>query len=157
MDQMDESTIAIAMLGAIAIQQANAKKRRRSQWTKQWLRKRERYSHMTLLRDLKENNPDDFRNYLRMPDESFQLLLSQVSPLITKQDTVLRESITAEQRLIATLRFLATGRTYEDLKFSTGISAQSLGRIIPETCGAIVKVLQREYLKVSTFFIFCCC
>ncbi|XP_073485058.1 LOW QUALITY PROTEIN: uncharacterized protein [Aquarana catesbeiana] len=83
-----------------------------------------------------------------MPDESFQLLLSKVSPLITKKDTVLRPSIPAEQRLVATLRFLATGRSYEDLKFTTGISAQSLGRIIPETCQAIKRIMQEEYLKL---------
>ena len=40
------------------------KKRKRSCWSKEWLKKREEYSHMTLLKELKENNPNDFRNYL---------------------------------------------------------------------------------------------
>lgn len=89
MDQVDERTIAITMLGIMVIQQAQKKKKiRRRQWTKQWLRNHEKYSHMTLLRDLKEKNPDDFRNYLRMPDEAFQLLLSHVAPLIRRQDPV---------------------------------------------------------------------
>jgi hypothetical protein len=44
----------------------------------------------------------------------------------------MRNSIIAEERLTATLRYLATGNSYEDLKFSTGISPQSLGKIIPE-------------------------
>lgn len=56
-----------------------------------------------LAEELKENNPDDFKNYLRMADDCFQHLLGLVSPLITKQDTVLRCSITLDQRLIATL------------------------------------------------------
>jgi hypothetical protein len=46
-------------------------------------------------------------------------------------------SISPHERLTVTLRFLATGRSHEDLKFRTLISAQSLGHIIPETCEAI--------------------
>lgn len=61
----------------------------------------------------------------------------------------LRPSISPHERLTATLRFLATGRSYEDLKFSTLISPQALGQIIPETCQAIYSVLKNKYLKVK--------
>jgi len=60
---------------------------------------------------------------------AFIFYLDLIRPRITKQDTVMRQAIPAEERLIATLRFLATGRSYEDLKFSTGIAAQTLGSI----------------------------
>ena len=76
-----------------------------------------------------------------MTDPVFNRLLELLSPYITRQDTVMRESITAEQRLIATLRYLATGRNLQDLKFSTGISPQALGIIIPDTCSAIIQVM----------------
>ena len=55
----------------------------------------------------------------------------------------------SHERLSVTLRFLATGRSYEDLKFSAAISPQALGVIIPETCAAIYEVLKKDYLKVS--------
>jgi len=42
-----------------------------------------------------------------------------------------------------------TGRSYEDPKFTAGISPQALGVIIPETCAPIYEVLKKEYLKVS--------
>jgi hypothetical protein len=48
-----------------------------------------------------------------------------------------------------THRFLATGRNYEDLKFSAAISPHALGVIIPETCAAVHEVLKKYYLKVS--------
>ena len=83
-----------------------------------------------------------------MDSQAFDELLKLVKNRITKQDTVMRRSITAEHRLIATLRFLATGRSYEDLQFSTGISAPSLSKIIPETCKALYQVLRTEFLKV---------
>ncbi|XP_068127844.1 putative nuclease HARBI1 [Hyperolius riggenbachi] len=91
--------------------------------------------------------PDDYRNYLRMPQEAFHYLLHVVTPLISKEDTWMRKSITPEQRLTATLRFLATGRSLQDLKFSTGISPQALGIIIPETCQAIIDALKGEFMK----------
>ncbi|KAJ8913965.1 hypothetical protein NQ315_008956 [Exocentrus adspersus] len=66
---------------------------------------------------------------------------------IQKEDTVMRSAISSRERLSSTLRFLATGRNYEDLKFSNRISAQALGKIIPETSKAIFDVLQNEYCK----------
>lgn len=75
-------------------------------------------------------------------------LLKLVTPLIARQDTTMRSAITTHERLSATLRFLATGRNYEDLKFCTAISPQALGRIIPETCSAIFCVLHEKYMKV---------
>ena len=45
-----------------------------------------------------------------------------LSPFIEKEGTILRKSISAHERLTATLRFLATGCSYKDLKFSTRIA-----------------------------------
>jgi len=84
-----------------------------------------------------------------MENHTFYELLNLIKPLIEKQNTIMRESISAEERLVATLRFLVTGRSFEDLKFSCEISAQALGKIIPETCRAIYSVLRPKYLKVS--------
>ena len=77
-----------------------------------------------------------------MSEENYLELLSILDPVLKKQDTVLRQSISSHERLTATLRFLATGCSYEDLKFSTRISPQALGQIIPETC-------QQNYIPVT--------
>lgn len=145
---MDDEKKALATL--VICSAMKSRKRKRSCWTKKWLQRRDEFSHMTLLKELKENNPDDFRNYLRMSDEVFQEIHATIAPFIQKQDTMLRKAISSEQRLIATLRFLATGRSLEDLKFSTAISAQSLGNIIPETCRALWHALRDQYMKVSS-------
>jgi len=73
-----------------------------------------------------------------------------VSPLIQGKKHKMRQAVTPHDRLTATLRFLATGRSYEDLKFSTTMSPQALGKFIPETCRAIYKVL-KEYYKVRVW------
>jgi hypothetical protein len=79
----------------------------------------------------------DYCNYLKMSKDNVMNLLEKVRPLIEKQDTILRTAITAEKQLAITIRFLATGRSYEDLTISAIISPQALGKILPETCRAI--------------------
>nr|CAH7753543.1 unnamed protein product [Callosobruchus chinensis] len=87
-----------------------------------------------------------------MDETTYLELMSAVTPIIQKQDKVMRFSITPHERLSATLRFLATGRNYEDWKFSTVISPQALGRIIPEACVAIYRVFAKDFLKVKIYW-----
>ena len=59
-----------------------------------------------------------------MNKENYLDLLERITSLIKKQDNVMRSAITPHERLVATLRFLITGGSLEDLKFSTSMSAQ---------------------------------
>ncbi|XP_039968228.1 uncharacterized protein LOC120780012 [Bactrocera tryoni] len=52
----------------------------------------------------------------------------------------MREAISAENRLAISLRFLATGNSSEDQKFSKVIFAQAVLKIVIETYEAITKV-----------------
>ena len=79
-----------------------------------------------------------------MDENCYLKLLQHITPLIKRQDTVMRKLISPHERLTVTLRFLATGRSYEDMKFSTAISPAALSIIIPETCRAIYEVLRNE-------------
>ncbi|KAJ8866231.1 hypothetical protein PR048_032074, partial [Dryococelus australis] len=56
------------------------------------------------------------------------------------------KAVTPNERLMATLRYLATGRTLEDLKLSCSIVPQTLGKLIPDNCEAIFKAL-KNYCK----------
>ncbi|KAK4874369.1 hypothetical protein RN001_013729 [Aquatica leii] len=83
-----------------------------------------------------------------MNEDTYLELLALVSPLIKKSDTQMRSAITPHKKLTTTLRFLATGRSYEDLKFTTIISLLALGCIRPETCLSLYAVLKTDYLKL---------
>lgn len=111
---------------------------------------REKFTHINLLNELKLE-PEDWYNYLRMDESTYLELLKIITPYIKRSDTRMRKAITAHERLTATLRFLATGRSYEDLKFTCAISASALSEIIPDTCKAIYEGLKQEYMKVSIF------
>ncbi|XP_069618541.1 uncharacterized protein [Ranitomeya imitator] len=121
-------------------------KRKHRMWTREWLQKRSDLSHMQLVRELQEKNPHDFRNYLRMSEESFKHLLERITPLIQRKDTAMRDAIPADERLAVTLRFLATGRSLQYLHFSSAISRPLLSVLIPETCNAIFHSL-RSYMQ----------
>lgn len=146
---------AAAFIAAILLIEDDEKPAKKRKWCKQWLLDRNKYSHMRLLKELEEKEPLDFKNYLRMDSDAYTSLLALIYNKITKKDTIMRKAISAEERLVATLRYLATGCSYEDLKFRTGISPQALSEIIPETCKAIYDALKTSYLRVSknNFFI----
>lgn len=137
------------ILGMCMKKQKQSRVQRRV-WCKEWLMRREELgSHATLYRELHDKPDDGFIQYMRMDINSFHTLLGRVGPYITKQDTHLRQSISPEARLEATLRFLSSGCSYTALQYSTRISKQSLSLIIPETCQAIYTALRDDYLKVS--------
>ncbi|KAL0829841.1 hypothetical protein ABMA28_003324 [Loxostege sticticalis] len=104
---------------------------------------------MNLLRQLE---PQEFKIFIRMDRDCFLLLLNLVKPLIKKSDTNYRNSIPAEERFVATLQYLTTGRCLRNLQFSTVISHQLLSKIIPETCETIIKVLNEIIRDATQWF-----
>ncbi|KAK4876884.1 hypothetical protein RN001_009390 [Aquatica leii] len=121
---------------------------KRKRWVKNWLKKRVEYSHLVLLKEILEADAADYKNYFRMSATTFNKLLSMVKPFIQRQNSNTRECITAEERLAVTLRYLATGRYFEDLKFSAIISPSAISKAVIETCEVLVYVLQ-DYIKTN--------
>jgi len=86
------------------------KRKKRSFWSRSWLCERSVHgAYHALLHELRESDRESFQNFLRMDVTSFELLLSKVTPAITRQDTIMRKSIPAAERLALTLRWLASG------------------------------------------------
>ncbi|KAL4149963.1 hypothetical protein QTP88_003814 [Uroleucon formosanum] len=59
----------------------------------------------------------------------------------------MRKSIPASQRLSITLRYLASGADFEDLKFQSCIAPRTLSGIIIETCEAINESLDNIQVR----------
>ncbi|KAG5869550.1 hypothetical protein JTB14_037167 [Gonioctena quinquepunctata] len=142
----EAACIAIVITECLKRKQKRNRRRRRV-WTKDWLKKRHQYTHESLLSDLRFGEPDDFRNFLRLDGTSYDELLEMVTPIIQKTNTNMRDAISPSQRLSITLRYLATGNTFEDLKFTSAISPQSISMIVMETCTALTHCL-KEYIQI---------
>ena len=108
-----------------------------------WREEKDRGSYNQILRELVAvDTPNDFRNYLR-------ILLQSLKPIIEKENTLLRDSISAGARLEATLLYLASGSPYSRLEYRIRITITSLSRIFPETCSAIYEALKENHVKVD--------
>lgn len=144
---MSEEALQFLVLNELCEDEVRPAKKRKV-WSKEWYQNRAQFSHSNLMSELRVTAPDDFKNFLRMDSKTYDELLDKVRPFIEKKDTNMRIAISVNERLSATLRFLASGQSFEDLKFLTAISPQSLGTIIIETCSVINKVL-KEYIQVG--------
>lgn len=100
------------------------------------------------LSELVAEPSGEFQKFTRMSQTDFDNLLNKVLPAIAKQDTQLRKAIPARIRLAITLRYLATGDSFESLHFLFKISPQLISKIIPEVCQALNEALKEE-IKVS--------
>ena len=84
-----------------------------------------------------------FREMLRMSYEDFKMILSQIEEYITPhQVNGGNKVISAPERLVLALRFLATGESFKSLQ----ISSRNISYIVQQFCDAIIKVLVPVFL-----------
>ena len=79
-------------------------------WTKPYISRNSSLgAYNTLVQELRTEDAAAFKNFLRMDQTCFDELLEMVKPHLQKQDTNMRKSIPAGEKLALTLRYLATG------------------------------------------------
>ncbi|XP_068082892.1 uncharacterized protein [Anabrus simplex] len=123
-------------------------RKERRWWSRPWIQRREELGASSrLFQELKEEDPETYRNVLRMSPSKFQELLELVEPLIKKQDTKMREAIPCKIKLEITLRYLATGDSFRSLALLFRVSHNSISVFLPEVLAAIFEVLQ-PFMKV---------
>lgn len=102
---------AAAAIVAICVSIKMRRRKKRSVWVKDWIKRRAQLgAYNQLLSELKNEDPECYKNFLRMKHDDFQYLCDKISPAIKKQDTNMRLAISVEERLAITLRFLASGK-----------------------------------------------
>ena len=73
--------------------------------------------------------------------------MTLVQPAITKQTTNMRKPVSPEEKLAVTLRFLATGESYESLMYQFRIHRSTIAGFIPIVCYHIYHSLKEEFLS----------
>lgn len=100
---------AAVVAAVIAICAAELNRRKRRIWVRKLYQRRQALGcYPTLLRELRDEDPESFRGYLRMDIETFDALLELVEEEI-QLNAKYRFPISTRERLAVTLRFLATG------------------------------------------------
>ena len=72
--------------------------------------------------------------FVRMPSQRFTHLLSLVGPHLQRTTTKMREPIYPAERLVLTMRLLASGDSQQSPCFSFRISRAAICTILSETC-----------------------
>jgi hypothetical protein len=109
MARLPAAKLEAAVYVALAINKRRIVKRKC--WVKNWVRRRDRQGVYTpLISELQLEDAQQFRNFTRMSAVEVQSLVNMLGPVIGKQDTVMKNAISVEERMIVTLRFLATGK-----------------------------------------------
>ncbi|XP_069837965.1 uncharacterized protein [Dendropsophus ebraccatus] len=118
------------------------KKKRHRYWVHPILQDREQTGVFTnLYQDLRRYE-DKFKAFCRLTVAQFDSLLQLVAVDLTFEDTPMRRAISAEERLLITLRFLATGESYASLHFQFRVGVTTISRIVRCTCVVIWQKLQ---------------
>jgi len=109
---MDSRKKRKVILMAIILLLKRRRKRRinRKVWQMSWIgRRREKGVFHTLVQELITEDKPTYKRYFRLDERLFKYVLENVGSAIYKQDTHMRQAISADERLAVTLRYLATG------------------------------------------------
>ncbi|KAK7461651.1 hypothetical protein BaRGS_00038600 [Batillaria attramentaria] len=145
----DDTSVIIALTTAVVLRRQQRRRARRW-WVRPHLTLEMKLTHgayYALMEELRNEDAGSLTNFLRMDDGHFHFLLDLISDDIQFADTPMRPCIPPGERLAVTLRFLASGDSYQSLSFLYRIGRTTLGEIIPHTCRMIVKALDK-YIKV---------
>ena len=113
-----------------------------------WIKEHEtKGAFNNIFHDLSLNDQEGFRQFMRMNYEQFIEICNYVSPLIIKEDTNMRKSISPKKRLALTLRFLATGESFRSLEYQFRINRKAISYIVEDVCVALISTLSSKYLK----------
>ncbi|XP_025195888.1 protein ALP1-like [Melanaphis sacchari] len=110
----------------------------------------ERQSHghyFQLYKQLRKDNVKFF-NYFRMSISSFDELLSYIENDIKRQDTNMRIAIQPEEKLVITLRYLATGCSLKELHYNFRIGKSTASEIVRTVCKSIWCILKEKCIPI---------
>ena len=112
-----------------------------------YLRRRvERGYYNTIIKELSTESPLLYRNFTRINEALFDEIVLRVTPHIRRKLTYWRRPIEPGLRVAITLRYLATGETYRSLPYQFRVAPNTISKIVPDTCRAIVAEFGDEYL-----------
>jgi hypothetical protein len=102
------------------------------------------------MAELAQEDRDGYKNFQRVDPDLFHEILARVGPRIEKQDTFMRKALEPGLRLAITLRYLATGNSYMSLQYGFRVANNTISKIIPETCEAIIDAFQEVMICPTT-------
>lgn len=99
------------------------------------------------MKELHKEDVKGFTNFLRVDYDIYQEILQRIEGRIKKQDTNYRKALSPGLKLAITLRYLAAGDNYHSLMYGFRVAHNTISKLIPEVCEAIIAEFAPEYVK----------
>jgi hypothetical protein len=100
--------------------QARRRRRRRTCWSRAWLgpeRRRQFGLYDQLMVELRGEDTESFKNFLRMPPDMYDEIVRRLHPRLVKKSTAMREPLEPGLKVAMTLRHLASGTRYKSMRY----------------------------------------
>ncbi|KAI3468098.1 hypothetical protein Pfo_024761 [Paulownia fortunei] len=97
------------------------------------------------------NSPDfpeeEFKKAFRMGKDTFDLICNELSSVVAKENTMLRDAVPVRQRVAVCIWRLATGEPLRLVSKKFGLGISTCHKLVLEVCSAIRNVLMPKYLR----------
>ena len=97
--------------------------------------------------ELRNEDQASFKNFMRMPPEMFDELLTIMGPRITKHNANYKETLDAGLKLALILRHLASGTKYHSMSYGWRVPHNTISLLITKVCQAIIDEYKDEVMK----------
>lgn len=139
------------------------RKKARRLWYREWLgplRRKQFGIYDQLMVELRREDPASFRNFMRMPPDMFDEILLKITPRITKQHTWYRPPLEPGMKLAITLRHLASGARYMDMRYAWRIPHNTISKIVREVNITLYffyyTFMKKQFLLYYVIFLILC-
>ncbi|XP_011705567.1 PREDICTED: uncharacterized protein LOC105460769, partial [Wasmannia auropunctata] len=138
------------LVAAMLLDRKKRKYKNRKYWVSNFLTQRDTNGAYNVTIPALLRDSDLFVNYCRLTRTQFEQLLVLIAPKIKKK-MFLREPIEPAQRLLLTLRYLASGDSMMSMKYQYYIAQPTISKIIVETCNELWDTLMPIVLKKPVY------
>ncbi|XP_072002186.1 uncharacterized protein [Engystomops pustulosus] len=124
------------------LQRQAQERRQRRYWVNPINSLRSEGEHIGQLYSELRQCPEKFLSFCGMPIEAFDRLVTILGGHLRREDTIMRRAINPTERLLITLRYLATGESYASLHLQFRVGKSTISGIVKSTCHVIWQYLQ---------------
>ncbi|PWA92788.1 Harbinger transposase-derived nuclease [Artemisia annua] len=97
------------------------------------------------------NSPDfpdeEFKKWFRMGKDTFEMICNELTSVVAKENTMLRDAVPVRQRVAVCIWRLATGEPLRLVSRRFGLGISTCHKLVLEVCSAIKNVLMPKYLQ----------
>nr|CAI5820370.1 unnamed protein product [Callosobruchus analis] len=122
-------------------------KKKRTIWVRNWMQRKR--ATFTILKELYNEDLREYKSVMRMTPAQVEILLNLIAPKIQRQDTYMRDAISARVKLEITVLYISSGISYRLMFIFFRVSKASITKLIPEMCDAINRSL-KDFIKIPS-------